>query len=90
MYRGLLINALNRAIVTGVDWPQALRQLVVRFRHPDEGNPRLANYVAEALQDPSLLANPPLHADILIRQLDHTFANQSHQYQRSSSVVLLQ
>ena len=83
-YRGMLINSLHRALVAGVDWRQILRHLVVRYKHPNWGHPRLVEYVAEALQDPVLLGNPPLHADVLIRQLDESFSVNSSKFNKRS------
>lgn len=83
-YRGLLINAFNRALVAGSDWRQVLRHLAVRYKHPSKGHARLDSYVAEALQDLCLLKNPPLHADVLIRQLDESFSANSKSFQRFS------
>jgi hypothetical protein len=83
-YRGMLINALNRALVSGSDWRQVLRHLIVRYKHPQKGHPRLLDYVAEALQDPVLLTNPPLHADVIVRQLDESFSANSTSFKLHS------
>lgn len=83
-YRGKLINSFHRALVAGVDWRQALRHLVIRYKDPRYGHPRLVDYVAEALHDPCLLDNPPLHADVLIRQLDESFSANSTKFKQFS------
>jgi len=83
-YRGLIINAFNRALVAGADWRQILRHLVVRYKSPTSGHPRLCDYVGEALQDTILLSNPPLHCDVIIRQLDDSFSANTTKYRQFS------
>lgn len=79
-YRGLLRNALHRAFAAGVDWRRALRSLSLLYSAPDGGHPRIASYIGRAITDAALVLTPLLHADVLIYQLDVSFAHGSRQH----------
>jgi len=79
-YRGILRNCLHRAFAAGVEWRRSLRSLALLFSHPDSGHPRIASYVKRAVSDCQLVLFPPLHADVLIYQLDVSFAHGSKQH----------
>ena len=70
---GALLNALHRLFSAGVDWRRVLRSLSVIYDDPVHGHARIAGYVQTAMIDKALLAYPPLHADVLIFQLDTSF-----------------
>ena len=76
-YRGYLLTTLHRAFAAGVDWRRALRALSLLYSDPDSGHPRIANYVERALVDSRLVLVPALHADVLVFQLDISFAHGS-------------
>ena len=80
LFRGLLLNALHRAFAAGVEWRRALRSLVLLFSDPDGGHPRILSYVERAINDSALVLIPPLHADVLIYQLDVSFAHGSRSH----------
>ncbi|MDC0526247.1 hypothetical protein OAO87_04515 [bacterium] len=79
-YRGYLLTSLHRAFAAGVEWRRALRALSLLFSDPDCGHPRTASYVERALLDAQLVLVPPLHADVLVFQLDLSFAHGSRQH----------
>ena len=83
-YRGLLLNVLHRAFAAGVDWRRSLRSLSLLFSDPDSGHPRISSYVSRAMLDNQLVLLPPLHADVLIFQLDVSFSAGSRVHGLSS------
>jgi hypothetical protein len=73
-FRGSVITLLQRALNAGTDRLFFLQNLLVAFNNPHYGNPRLYGYIAEALDDPMLMTNPPLHADLLVYKFDLSYS----------------
>ena len=80
VYRRQLIILIRQALIVGFNWTELLVRLNNQYSTPDAGYPRLANMVLTAINDPTLLAHPLLHADVLIYKLDASFATGSHKY----------
>ena len=83
-YRRLLIHSLHRAFAAGVDWARALRAMSLVYSDPTDGHPRINQYIESAMTDRALVAQPLLHADVLVFKLDTSFASGSKLYSKDS------
>ena len=83
-YRTQLIIDIRQALVVGCSWKMILTRLNASWVDPDSGYPRLAQYTKNALADSVLLRHPLLHADLLIFQLDTSYASGSKKYKDDS------
>ena len=73
-YRRTLLVHIRQALTVGFPWAEILVRLAATYSDPTDGYPRLANYVTVALEDATLLAYPLLHVDVLIYNLDVSYA----------------
>ena len=85
-YRRILIVEIGQALKVGCKWFDILRRLHSTYLDSNHGYPKLANYTKNALKDTALLRYPLLHADVLIYQLDKTFAKGSGKYEGGHNV----
>ena len=86
-YRRHLLIELRTALTVGFPWSDILRRLHATLSDPEHGYQRLANYIAAACEDRVLLRHPLLHADILIYQLDVSYATGSRKYANDSCTI---
>ena len=62
----------------------ALRALSIVYRNATHGHPRIYTFITQAMKDHVLLLRPLLHADVIVYQLDETFAVGSQLYSKDS------
>ena len=86
-HRRLLLGHLRQALVVGLSWPEILVNLSSTYSDSISGYPRLVNYIHNALEAPTLLKYPLLHADLLIYQLDLSYSTGSRKYSYDSVTV---
>jgi hypothetical protein len=87
VYRRHLLIEFHTALTVGFPWSDILRRLHATISDPEHGYHRLANYIAAACEDRVLLRYPLLHADILIYQLDVSYATGSSKYANDSCTI---
>lgn len=87
IYRRHLFILIRQALTVGFPWTEILTRLVTTFSDPSNGYPRLVNHFTAALECPSLLAYPLLHADVLMYKLDCSYAAGSDKYSHDSTTV---
>ena len=86
-YRRHLLIDLRHALTVGFPWSDILRRLHATLSDPSHGYPRLANYISAACEDRVLLRYPLLHADVLIFQLDISYATGNSKYANDSCTI---
>ena len=87
IYRRHLFILIREALLVGFPWPEILARLLTTFSHPDLGYPRLVNHFTAALDDQALLKYPLLHADVVKREVDCSYAAGSLKYSSDSTTV---
>jgi len=84
-FRVIMWNGLHDVLQQGVKWIESLRALLQASQRPTTGNSRIETVIKSAIADTALMGFcPPLHADLLIYDLDTTF--ETSKYGRSSGV----
>ena len=86
-YRRHLLIHLRQALTLGFSWSDILARLSSTLDDPDEGYPRISNYVTAAIDDTVLVRYPLLHADVLIYKLDCSYSVGSYKYSADSVSV---
>ena len=86
-YRRHLLITIRQALTVGVSWGDILVRMSTVYADPDSGYSRLSNYIKTALGESALLEYPLLHADVLIYNLDVSYAAGSNKYSRDSTTV---
>jgi len=86
-YRRHLLTELRSALTVGFPWTEILRRLHTTLSDPEQGYPRLINYIQAACEDHVLLRYPLLHADVLIYQLDNSYAAGNPKYSNESCTI---
>lgn len=86
-YRRHLLNRLRQALIVGIPWPEILVNLSITYSDTENGYPRLVGYINAALEATVLLNYPLLHADLLMHELDESYATGSRKYSYDSVVV---
>ena len=87
VYRRQLQILILQALGVGFPWPDILVRLSSTYSDHSSGYPRLVNYINAALEDLTLIDWPLLHANVLLYQLDCSYAAGSHRYTADSNSV---
>ena len=87
LYRRHLLIEFRTALTVGFPWSDILRRLHATLSDPEHGYHRLTNYITAACEDRVLIRYPLLHADILIYQLDVSYATGSSKYANDSCTI---
>jgi hypothetical protein len=87
VYRRRLITFIREALTVGFPWCQILARLSTTLSDPTRGYPRLVNYINAALEATELLKYPLLHADVLLYNIDYSYAMSSSKYAGDSLTI---